>query len=366
MNQYIYKLGHCPDLGVAEFKSITDTEDCKFNFQWLISNTNLDVNQTGSLVFGAQVISTFQDGDQDQVLDYLDQYLSKNMESKKLGLFLHGQDSKKVFSVAKKHFNKVTVVDKIPNFGYWKQTNNWLVLIKFQSVWYFAKILSYADQEFWTELDHGLPFADMNRGIINLKLGRSLLNLTKSQIVWDNFAGQGRVLLSGMDIKTTFLASDKDESVMTHLNQNLTFANKFWKTQKYNKIETQQLAQIQQTFVHDATEGLDFDLEYDTSIVTEGYLGKNYRETTQELAEEQVQIVSAMWQKLLVTISKSQVKDIIGCLPYYPQLSFVPEYEFLFDNLSWKVEKLSKNNFIKYQRENSKVGHLIFKLSKLD
>jgi hypothetical protein len=364
MKHFIYKLGHCPDLGIAEFKSLTGDQGCQFNFQWLLSSSELDVNKSGSLVFGAEVLETFEESEKDNFLAYLDKYLS-GIENKKLGLFLHGQDPKQVFKIAKKHVNKVTIVDKLPNFGYWKQTNNWLILLKFQSTWFFCKINSYADQEFWSNMDKQLPFADMSRGIINLKLGRSLLNLSSSKAIWDNFAGQGRVLVSGFDLKKSFWASDKDIVVIPQLNKNLEFGSQFWQKSKYNKKIETELSITQKVFQHEAGSRLEFDFEESIAVVTEGYLGKNYREVDMPKALEESQKVSDLWIKVLENLGQKKVTEIVGCLPFYPGLDFEPNYDFLTQNTNWELQKLSKEYFVKYKRENSKVGHLIFKLSRV-
>ena len=381
MTQYIYKLGHCPDLGVAEFNQLTNDNNARFNFQWLISEKKINVNQTGSLVFAAEVLQTFEESEKNRLLDYLDNYLGQDTYNK-LGLFMHGIDSKQVFPIAKKHTNKATILEKIPNFGYWKQTNNWIVLVKFQSTLYLSKIISYSDQEFWSKLDDSLPCADMSRGIINLKLARSLINLSSNNVVWDNFAGQGRILVAGSDLKNALFASDIDERVIPQLQKNYEFATNFWTRNKYDKKDILKIANLSKAWVGDAIELENIEIinqettanldksnleesNNSISIVTEGFLGKNFKNSPdQASADEQVRVVSNIWKSILKNYENSNVTEIVGCLPFYPKLGFVPTYAFLEKEIGWNLIKLCKTDFIQYKRDSSNVGHLIFKLEK--
>ena len=384
MYQYIYKLGHCPDLGVAEFLSVTanpstkkplniDQNPPRFNFQWLMSNTLIDVNSTGSLVFGGSVVESFElDNNQVKeqvILDAIANYLSLN-SVKKLGIFVPQVDSKELFKIIKPHCNKITITTKLPNFGHWKLTNNWLILIKFQTVLYLIKLDSYADQEFWTKMDDGLPCADMSRGIINLKLGRSLLNLTNNPNVWDSFAGQGRIIASGMDLKANFLASDNDERVIPDCVKNCNYAEHFWSKNKFNKQDTEVIGQLNSSWIQDASE-VNEELETffgdkTYAIVSEGYLGKNFKNAPDlDKAKEQELKLIELWEKLLVNYANSPVQEIVACLPFYPQINYIPEYKMLSQNPNWQMIKLCKTNFIEYKRDNSLVGHLIFKLVKV-
>jgi tRNA G10 N-methylase Trm11 len=327
------------------------------------------VNRTGALIFCAEIIQKIENT---QNLDKtLEKYLSEN-QYKKLGVFIEQLDKNALFSICKKTINKITILDKLPNFGYWKQTNNWLTTIKFEGGLYLAKIVNYSDQEFWAKMDDQIPMADMSRGIINLKLGRSLLNLTSHKNVWDNFAGQGRILIAGMDILEKSFASDIDSVVIPQLQKNYEWATKYWGFNKMDKAQNTVTATLQKAWTMDTTvinnvetlPILESESENQTkiAIVTEGFLGKNFKNPPEhETALWESEKIDQLWKKALLNIEKLPIPEIVGCLPFYPRMNFIPNYTFL-NNPNWEIQALSKTGFIEYKRSNSIVGHLIFKL----
>ncbi len=379
---FFYRLGHCSELSVAEYFSLTGDQigndnSPKYNPQWLMSNTKLNVNLSGSLIFGCEVVGEAQYFEKDKLRLALATHLEFN-NYKKVGLYIPIFEKGDLFSLAKKFCNRVNIIDKLPNFGFWKQTNNWIISVRFGNKIYLCKILSYSDQEFWSNLDQNLPRTDMSRGVINLKLARSMLNLTtktnKKTTIWDNFAGQGRVLVAGMDLKNQFLATDIDATVISQLNDNLKFATSFWERTNYNKQKTENIAELTLNKPQDATkvlrnENLD-NLDMSTNslaIVTEGYLGTNFKsEPTKIQMLEVVNSINEMWINVIKANQDTKVSEIIGCVPFYPKVNFVPKYTFWNTEPSWKLVALTpENDTVLYSRENSNVGHLVFKMIKL-
>jgi hypothetical protein len=421
--KYFYRLGHCNDLAIAEYFALAsklvsktspdgifrDAQDDKvldddnfsikkpvvsYDAQYLMSDQLMDANDFGSMIFVAEVVAEvdvqkteIKEDFRPKFLTKLDEYLEE-VEFKKVGFYLPTFDKKVLFPIGKKHCNRVDILDNLPNFGYWKKTKNWLVSIKFGTTIYLCKIISYSDQEFWSEIDQGLPQADMSRGIINLKLARSMMNLTACENIWDNFAGQGRVLVAGMDSKKIMYASDLDPIVETQLYKNYEFAKHFWSNQNYNKQIVESTGELITNFTLDATKIIPADIaakgfkNQELAIVTEGYLGTNFRKyPTKKEILEQVNKVNEIWKNVLLSNTTNntngiEINEIVGCVPFYPKFQderiegqlqdrngYVPEYTFWFSNPDWTLVQLTPDvKTINYKRDNSNVGHLIFKM----
>lgn len=403
-NKYFYRLGHCNDLAIAEYFSLAlrgglmdKKPEVSYDAQYLMSTQLMDANDFGSMIFVAEVVAEVdvqktevKEDFRPKFLAKLDEYLEQ-AEFKKVGFYLQTFDKKVLFPIGKKHCNRVDILDNLPNFGYWKKTKNWLVSIKFGTTIYLCKIISYSDQEFWSEIDQGLPQADMSRGIINLKLARSMMNLATCENIWDNFVGQGRVLVSGMDTKKNLFASDLDPIVETQLYKNYEFAKHFWTTQQYNKQFVENTGNLITNFTLDATKIIPADIaikgfkDKEIAIVTEGYLGTNFRKyPTKKEILEQVNKVNEIWKNVLLSnitnnANGIEINEIVGCVPFYPKFQderkegeaqdrngYIPEYTFWFSNPDWKLVQLTPDvKTINYKRENSNVGHLIFKMVRV-
>jgi hypothetical protein len=363
MTNYLYRLGHCPDLSVAEFDAITKTTSTNYNQNWLLTDQLINVNKTGSMVYGGEIVFEAEDNaPMPEIMSGLEKYLSIN-PIKKLGLNIPGVEQKYLLSTAKKHCNKITISGTQPNFGHWKLTNNWIILVHYKTKLYLVKLDSYSDQEFWKNLDSTMPRINMSRGIINLKLGRTLCNLTDNTNIWDNFAGLGRIMIAGADLKDKFWASDIDQKAIEDLNKNWEFSNKYWARSKYDKEVTAKIGILEKAFMHDASN--PFPTEESIAIVTEGSLGKNFKvNPTLIEARNESNEIEYIWSDLLENCSKDKnITEIVGCLPFYPRIDFVSQYKKIFENKNWKLSQLtSRHQTIRYQREKSNVGHLVFKL----
>lgn len=383
MTKYFYKLGHCQDLAIEEYYQFSGETDFKIDSGWLLGNTHLNVNLTGSLVFNGQVLAMHDKFDEDGLVESLEQVLrdfQENTESsgKKIGLVLPKKYQNLGLNFAKKAgFKKVNVTSKLPNFGSWKSTKNWILLFEFDNKFYFGKILSFSNQEFWSTLDLGLPQGDIEQGIMNLKLGRSLLNLTKKRHIWDPFCGQGRLVAAGFDQKDAYVATDLLETAPEQVKLNYEKAQKIWNW-GHKFLQTPVfVSPILQTAQLDARNLSEVDYDMlgkvpQLAIVTEGHLGKNFQ-STPSVAEIQAELTKVfdMWKDVLRSADKLKIPEVVFCLPLYLRSKengdkwIWPKFEDkLIVGTNYKLQKFvnGKTNIL-YAREQGFVGHLILKVA---
>ncbi len=376
--EYFYKTGHCQALSIAEFEAITmsvaDHDD-----DFIYSEKNLKIQRTGGLVFGGVVLYKLPDFDKSKLPDLYEVLFDSisigrsNDKFKKMGIATPANLSKDLLELCKKAgAKKINILkDQLPNFGHWKQTNDWLVLFFRGKDLMVGEVMDYSDQQFWAKLDTRLPAGDMKRGIINLKLARSLLNLTKKKIVWDPFCGQGRVLVGGLDLKDGFYATDLDAVCVPDVEKNIEHAN-FQLSKRYNK-----LAEVKDVFELDARELDDtYIVEQlkrdgtikDLAIVTEGDLGHNFEKTPNEKEiQRQFKETKKLWQEVLKKADQSGIKEVIFCLPFYNfkrKQILMPFMSELVENTEYKFTNFGDQEYILYSRERSRVGHCIFKVTK--
>jgi tRNA G10 N-methylase Trm11 len=387
---YFYKLGHQPLLGYNEYLFLTNqsfesaADNGPISYSWFLGQHSIDVNQTGSLVFGGQILAHMSRSEffslesrADFITTSLTNFAPEN-GFKQIGISLEkeiGRD--RLFETLKNSgYKKINLLSggQLPNFGHFKHTKNWFVFFSIHDQFYFGKLTSFADQEFWSKLDMRLPKLDMRRGIINLKLGRTLLNFTSKETIWDPFCGQGRVLISGGDLKKEFLASDIDEVCISDTKENYEEACKSWYTRSKRQfpdkepflppldvfpLDAQNLTQIQNIRP-------DIDCKK-IAIVTEGYLGTNYNHTpTEQEIIKQFNHLEMLWSKVLSQAQTLKIPEIIFCLPSYEinkklyPPNFLPK---ILKGLSYKQVPFSNGkNDIMYSRPDSFVKHTIIKL----
>ena len=378
--QYFFKTGHCRDLSHAEFATLTGGElPDNYTKDFIFSNKRLNIARTGSLVFGGVILYTIPDYDSSKQAE-LHEVLTDsitiarlNGKFKKLGITGPGKYLNGLLPLAKEAgAKKVNILkEQLPNFGHWKSTNDWLLLIPQGKDLHVAEITAYADQQFWAQMDMRLPHGDMQRGIINLKLARALLNLTDKKTVWDPFCGQGRVVCAGLDLKHKFYATDKDEVCVPDVQANVEYA-----TQQLSKRH-KKLGTLEDTFALDARELTDtYFLPQmnrahtlsDLAIVTEGTLGHNFtaHPTEKDARQELVQI-KKLWQTTLQQAHEAHISELIFCLPFYnfKRKKIVPEFlDELLEGTDYKYTQLAaKQNYILYTREKSHVGHMVLKVT---
>jgi tRNA G10 N-methylase Trm11 len=370
-SEFFYKIGHCRDLAIAEFTALTSAENSSIDTNWLLSENLLNVNKTGGLVFGGIVLGKV--GKNTKISDF-EKFLLELMEmenqihmDKKVGLSVPVKLSRNVINIAKKAgYKKINLLkDKQPNFGNWKGLKTWYIVFEFENDLCVGKIDTYFDQEFFSKMDMGFPVSDMRRGQINLKLGRSLVNLSSQKTIWDPFCGVGRITAAGLNLKSGFLNSDLDEGAIQSSVKNLEYGQKRWENILKRKVN------VAKTAILDAKElsknsfsSVDFST---TAIVTEGYLGTNFaKQPSLEQCKEQWQVVNRLWKSVLEESEKISIKELVFCLPFFilDGREYLPPFlDNLLTGTGYKfVIFPNKKTYIKYSRKDSIVGHLVVKV----
>jgi len=378
--KYFYKLGHCKDLSIEEYFNLSRDVNYDTDSHWLIGHFDLNVNLSGSLVFGGEIFGLVSKKDDwgliRMIENILDLLKEENPSAKKIGLSLpKRQQSQAIIEIAKKAgFKKINLPKKLPNFGSWKATKNWIIVFEFKKEFCVGKIKTFSNQEFWANLDQNLPHKDMEQGIMNLKLARSLLNLTKKEIIWDPFCGQGRLVASGIDLKKHFFVSDILPECATQSQINFERAKKIWQWgQKYLGIESD-LDVLLNTEVLDArflSKSQNITDFREVAIVTEGYLGKNFQIIpTVAKVQKELSKLYEMWRQVILEADKLKIPEVIFCLPLYLRTEengekwIWPKFEEkLIKQTSYSIFSFrNKKLNILYSRSDSYVGHLITKL----
>ena len=299
--------------------------------------------------------------------------------NKKVGLSLppvliKGAKSDMIKLLKSKGGKKVNITKELPNYGHLKEWREWIIVQPVGDGEFSILITtSSANQGYYRKLDMNSPHRDMQRGIINLKLARSLVNICSSKVVlWDPFCGVGRVFMAAFDRQDEssessksldLIASDVDSSCLEQARENIEYAAKLNSGADYTL----------DVFEHDVVNEKKLDKKKIT-VITEGWLGQNFESApTAEDADKQLSIVTDMWRKALTNFETAGVSEIILCLPFYPQIFSSEEsqimlaqsIEAMIGKTSYKISKLvpgSDQSAILYSRPKSYVGHGIIKL----
>ncbi len=351
MTKYFYKLGHQAEISIAELAFLKTGINYEVCDDFVITDQYLDVNQTGSLVFAGEFLGGVRDSTE-----------IKNLISdlpKKVGIIDLCGFKNVINELKLLGAKKVNLLNNLPTFGNFNHTDFWLIIFKFNKEIYFGKILSFFDQDFWANLDTDLPIKDMSRGLINLKLARTLGNLTTNENIYDPFCGFGRNLISNFDKKINFYGSDIKEDA----KENLLFAERYFKQIKNYKLATLDAVNLDK-----------FPYQVDwkkTSIVTEGSLGKNFINIPNNHDRQiEWQKIAKTWQKVLLKAKNLEIPEIVLCLPFYKiaKDQYLPEfYTDLLNNSEldnfYQFTKWSNNkNYLLYSRPNTIVGHFIVRI----
>jgi len=430
MLKYIYKLGHIPQLGRAELGALLGVsyKQIEVNSDFAFSSSFIPANQTGSIVWSGQILQEISENLltwtdlKPYILSQSGQFKAKMV--KRLGLVLPKQCKpwqQEIISELKSvGFKGVNLVFGLENFtfGNYRSIKNWLIACPQKSSILLIDLLDMSNQEFWSNLDMRLPQRDMKRGIINLKLARTLVNLAQSKQIWDPFVGQGRLLIAGMDRVEKSAGSDIDEACLPECVDNMQYAQHFWnkfghrvlgktsneiisdeknqpgnlgnlgKTeesenkdsqkeeseklqnpentlQTKDELKTQSYSELLELFQLDANKLKDVPfLTKNWAMVTEGYLGPTLsNKANKQESEKELDILVNMWISVFQQSVEIGLTKAIVCLPHFPVISERVYQDILYEFSSIKnvkLEPLSDSGFILYSREKSRVGHLIF------
>lgn len=405
--KYFYRLGHQESVSLAEAAYLG--LKIEYNYQnWMFSNQKISLEKTGSLVFSGTVekmwATNYRLTEEEfyKVLEEAIMNFQKTNPTKIAGLVVPFKWQKKCLLLAKKAgLKKVNIqtIPTIPNYGHWKQAKVWWILVQEQGHIWLGRIEQMANQEFWSNLDMKLPKGDMARGIINMKFARTLLNLTTQKIIWDPFAGHGRLVLAGLDLKDKFYASDiNEEKLNDEITENYDFALKMYnqeflrtarishsksdstKTFDEENITPPLLGSLEKVFRLDAKfissvadkkaltfqDGLSAENFKEMAIVTEGYLGFNFKGQPLPIqTKTEWENIEKIWQSLLAGAGKLGIAEVIGCVPFYQidNKKVLPPFVSKLEGIGgYKLEFLDeKRPYLEYARPQAHVGHLVVK-----
>lgn len=183
--------------------TLTEAEFIKHNIDYTIENyqdykvffidKNVNCNNFGSVIFSGKVLKTIED--REISINTLFDTIKENIESKIVNVF--SSFNTKIDIKEIKQGTKAKSVNirsnQFPNHGHLKSADNFIISKTKSGEVYLLKITSYTDQNLYKFIDENLPNNDLKKGIINLKLAKSLLNLANNSTYLDPFAGYGRV-----------------------------------------------------------------------------------------------------------------------------------------------------------------------------
>jgi len=388
---FFYRLGHIPELALAEFNSLktassavdTTKSGLKFDSKYLLTNQAVQASKMGSVVYSGKIYQKIESADDlaQVIADLYDQ-----RPVKKLGISINAAiNSKKLIQLAHEvGFKKINILhDKEPNAGHFKDIADWIVVFEFYGEIYAGVITDIADQEIFARLDTSLPGGNMRRGKMNLKLALSILNLASfgdTKYIWDPFCGQGGLIaVSLLFNQKPVICTDLSRAAIKDLRQNLDWIEKNAAELGINpeksailhieKMEAQNLATASQEsnmlgIIRKNFPKFDFK---QTAIVTEGYLGPVFGQNlpTQPELYKILDEVEALWRQLLQQASILGIPEIIFCLPAYKAPNGEPyriDLDQLFDGSQFElVELLPSKYFVDYSRPRSRVIHQIQK-----
>ena len=366
--KYFYKLGHCPALAIAEISNLSQEVEINQDSDFALSNELIDIQKTGSLIFQGKIhkILETENMDQSSIFDGLKDVFS----SSKVGLSIFTKreirDKTALQGLKNQGYKKINLLnDKLPSIGNFLHTKNWFIIFSFKNKLILGEIQNHFNQEFWSDLDMTLPIRDLKRGQINLKLARSLANLTTSTTFWDPFCGIARNIIPALDLKEGFVASDIDKIAIPQAKQNYKFATKFF-TERGFEVKDKKI----EFFNKDITKSFaKLNLDLPKTVVTEGYLGKTFkRPPTENEINIELQNIEKLWNNALANFKELEIQEIIFCLPFYihNKKLILPEFihKIAKENGYQEIFFSKDQNKILYKRASSQTGHWVLKMVK--
>lgn len=404
-------MGHQQEVGLAEANFLGVSTGFTES-SWLFSNNYINLETTGSLVFGGRIERTWSNGyrlGEEEFYQVLKESITKYVQTnptKMGGLVVPFKWQKKCLAIAKAAgIKKVNIqaIPTIPGYGHWKNAKVWWILVQEKGLVWLGRIEQMANQEFWSNLDMNLPKGDMARGIINMKFARTLLNFTEKKVIWDPFAGHGRVILAGLDMKQRFYASDiNPQNLNDEITENYDFAVNCYNQEFLRKFrllnppekmvvqegekpkiltpELPQLANLATPFQLDASglaavklekspaynEQLSKEDFSQMAIVTEGYLGFNFKgQPLPVQMSTEWEKIQKIWEKMLSSAGQLGIGEIIGCVPFYQvdNKRLLPPFISKLEAIGGYHLQVINNGkkALEYSRPQAFVGHLVLK-----
>ena len=190
----------------------------------------------------------------------------------------------------------------------------------------------------------------------DLKLARSMNNLTEYKKIYDPFAGLGRNAIASFDSDKQFILSDNDQTTEELMNKNIAYIKKY-ENCNFN---------VEKIFIRDA-QYINSEFEEDFAIVTEGYLTDSANAILyQNQIEKRMYEIKDFWLETLKNWSRLEnLKEVVLTLPFF----ITKEEDFFWDiekdlPEAWSLAVFKNSNYIFYKRKETRIGHMIIKLIK--
>ena len=381
---FFYRLGHIPELALAEFGNLSDLNNAKYDSKYLITKQLAQVSKMGSVVYGGKISQKIESGD-DLANVIHDLYQEK--PGKKLGISINAQiNSKKLIQLAHEvGFKKINILqDKEPNAGHFKDIQDWILVFEFYGEIYAGIITQIADQDIFARLDTSMPGGNMRRGKMNLKLALSILNIANqsSKYFWDPFCGQGGMVVTNLLFnEKPVICTDLSRAAIKDLRLNLEWLTKNslefdLNPEKNNilhieKMDAQELAKSSlDSNMKGVIKKLFPKFEFDqTTIVTEGYLGPVFGQSlpTSDELYKILDEIESLWKNLLLSAQTLGIPEIVFCLPAYKYPNSDPlrvSLEQIIAETNYEIQELLPGKkSVDYSRPRSRVIHQIQKIT---
>jgi hypothetical protein len=335
---FAYKIGHNLELAKNEFNYLSDNSEYELDGDYILTDFDFDISKCGSMIFKAKI------------------HKELTQLPKKIG-YVTNTPANRHSSLIKYLKNlgakKILISAKEPNYGQVKYVGNWFIHCKE----YFLEVVQFFDQELWARIDMSLPGKDMKKGIINLKLARSMANFTNQNNICDPFAGLGRNAVAIWDKDKNFQLSDIDPVCELAIQQNIKYVSR--------KIPSQsKVLSIATLDAKDIVNGFGSDF----SIVTEGFLtdAANYFLSLKE-ASERMEGVKNTWKEIFHNWAKIDgLKEVVFCLPFFITRSEDVFWDVVRDlPKEFKIVPFINSEYIFYKRKDTRIGHMIVKIEKI-
>lgn len=375
MHEYLFQLGHQPQISIAEIEAVFSLLKIKYKIQkednqYLFIKTTEAINSKkimdrlgGTIKIAEKKLET------KNLVPDITKYLEKTHPKGKIIYSISGNNAKNTALKIKKELKT-----KGRSVRYIELKNTATILhndlIKKQSD--LAIINNYVFctreiQEFedFTKRDYDRPGSDAKSGMLPPKLARIMINLSKAgekETILDPFCGSGTILMEALVLNYhNLVGTDSSKKALQNTNENLK-----WLQEKYdlpaNKLN---LYQSRAEEIEKQIKKTSID-----TIITEPYMGKplNGKEERMEIikqAEELKKLYIKSFNsfykilkpkgKTIFIIPKFRYKDVwikIDCLDEIKKIGF--------KIIPFSKEKTS----LLYWRKNQHVGREIWQFGK--
>ena len=210
------------------------------------------------------------------------------------------------------------------------------------------------DIDDFSKRDYGRPCRNTKVGMLPPKLARMLVNLSRSEKIYDPFCGSGAVLQEAVLVNKEAWGSDISQEMADCTNKNLE-----WLASNY-RLEVKP----HQAWAADATE-INSLPERRAAIVTEGFLGPALlKKPGSNDEQEALSKLNAIYSDFLQSVSRTNVSRLIICSPYYVGSEKGLNIVDFADRLGYNIIPVIGETSYVYHRPDQFVGREIFILER--